>query len=62
VREPEARREPAPRREREERGGRGRGRDDRSSREPRRDPNATEGPDEGWNGPVPDFLKYTLGA
>ncbi|AQR73981.1 DEAD/DEAH box helicase [Sphingomonas sp. LM7] len=62
VREPEARREPAPRREREERGGRGRGRDERPSREPRRDPNATDGPDDGWNGPVPDFLKYTLGA
>ncbi len=26
----------------------------------RREP-ADEGPDEGWNGPVPDFLNYTLG-
>jgi hypothetical protein len=22
----------------------------------RRDPNAVEGPDEGWNGPIPSFL------
>lgn len=54
-------RDAAPRRER---GGRGRGRDeDRPSQEPRRQAQSPQdGPDEGWNGPVPDFLKYTLGA
>lgn len=53
-------RDAAPRRER---GDRGRGRDDRPSHEPRRQAQSPQdGPDEGWNGPVPDFLKYTLGA
>jgi superfamily II DNA/RNA helicase len=57
-REAEPRRDEAPRRER---GGRGRGRDDRP--EPRRQARGSqEEPDDGWNGPVPDFLKYTLGA
>jgi len=63
AREPAPQRETAPRREREERGGRGRGRDERPNREPRRDAQSPQdGPDDGWNGPVPDFLKYTLGA
>ncbi|ATY32653.1 DEAD/DEAH box helicase [Sphingomonas psychrotolerans] len=63
AREPVPQREAAPRREREERGGRGRGRDERPNREPRRDAQSSQdGPDDGWNGPVPDFLKYTLGA
>jgi superfamily II DNA/RNA helicase len=53
-------RDAAPRRER---GDRGRGRDDRPSHEPRRQAQSPQdGPDDGWNGPVPDFLKYTLGA
>ncbi len=54
-------RDAAPRRER---GGRGRGRDEeRPGQEPRRQAQSSQdGPDEGWNGPVPDFLKYTLGA
>ncbi|AJP72964.1 DEAD/DEAH box helicase [Sphingomonas hengshuiensis] len=30
--------------------------------EPRRRAESNDGPDDGWNGPVPDFLKYTLGA
>ncbi len=59
---------------RRERGGRGRSRDERPrderpreerpSHEPRRQAqsSAQDGPDDGWNGPVPDFLKYTLGA
>jgi superfamily II DNA/RNA helicase len=56
-REAEPRREAAPRRER---GGRGRS-DDRP--EPRRQSRGSQDePDDGWNGPVPDFLKYTLGA
>jgi superfamily II DNA/RNA helicase len=33
----------------------------RRSQEPRRDRYADDGPDEGWNGPVPDFLNVTLG-
>ena len=58
AREPEARREETPRRER---GGRGRGRgEDRD--QPRRQARAQDEPDDGWNGPVPDFLNYTLGA
>jgi superfamily II DNA/RNA helicase len=57
AREPAPQRDAAPRREREERGGRGR--DER----PRRAAHSSQdGPDDGWNGPVPDFLKYTLGA
>jgi superfamily II DNA/RNA helicase len=54
-------RDAAPRRER---GGRGRDRDERPSQhEPRRHAQSSQdGPDDGWNGPVPDFLKYTLGA
>ncbi|MDT8759954.1 DEAD/DEAH box helicase [Sphingomonas psychrotolerans] len=69
-REPEAEaaaapaRAAAPRREeppRRERGGRDRGRGDRQ--EPRHQARGQqEEPDDGWNGPVPDFLKYTLGA
>ncbi len=56
-REAEPRRETAPRRER---GGRGRSED---RPEPRRQSRGSQDePDEGWNGPVPDFLKYTLGA
>jgi superfamily II DNA/RNA helicase len=49
VREREAapKREPAPRRE------------EAKARPPRRD-ERDEGPDEGWNGPVPDFLNFTL--
>lgn len=63
AREPAPQREAAPHREREERGDRGRGRDERPHREPRRDAQSSQdGPDDGWNGPVPDFLKYTLGA
>jgi len=65
--EPEARtrREAEPRREaeaspRRERGGRGRSDDRPEPRRQSRDPQ--DEPDEGWNGPVPDFLKYTLGA
>jgi superfamily II DNA/RNA helicase len=51
----DARRDERPRREdsrpprREESRGRG----------PRREPD--DGPDDGWNGPVPDFLRFTLG-
>jgi superfamily II DNA/RNA helicase len=63
-REAEPRREPAPRREpepRRERGGRGRDREDRH--EPRRHARGQQDePDDGWNGPVPDFLNYTLGV
>ncbi|MCX8477535.1 MAG: DEAD/DEAH box helicase [Sphingomonas sp.] len=65
--EPEARapREAGPRRNeapRRERGGRGRGRGDERP-EPRRQARGEQDePDDGWNGPVPDFLKYTLGA
>ena len=61
-------RDAAPRRERGERGGRGRSRDERPREErPRDEPrrqaqSSQDGPDDGWNGPVPDFLKYTLGA
>jgi len=61
-------RDAPPRRERAERGGRGRSRDERPREErprdePRRQAQASQdGPDDGWNGPVPDFLKYTLGA
>ncbi|MDP5277575.1 DEAD/DEAH box helicase [Sphingomonas sp. DG1-23] len=48
---------------RRERGGRGRSREERPRDEPRRQAqSAQDGPDDGWNGPVPDFLKYTLGA
>ncbi|MCD2322724.1 DEAD/DEAH box helicase [Sphingomonas sp. IC-56] len=54
--------------EQPERPARNRGRDtanDRSAemlaREPRRYANAADdGPDEGWNGPVPDFLSYAI--
>ena len=49
----EARSPRAARPEREER--------PRRSQEPRRDRYADDGPDEGWNGPVPDFLNVTLG-
>jgi superfamily II DNA/RNA helicase len=59
LRAAEPRRDEAPRRER---GGRGRGRgEDRN--EPRRQARGGQDePDDGWNGPVPEFLKYTLGA
>jgi superfamily II DNA/RNA helicase len=30
--------------------------------EPRRRQPADDGPDDGWNGPVPEFLKFTLGS
>jgi superfamily II DNA/RNA helicase len=30
--------------------------------EPRRRQAADDGPDDGWNGPVPEFLKFTLGS
>ena len=30
--------------------------------EPRRHRQADDGPDDGWNGPVPDFLNFTLGS
>ncbi|MDV3458899.1 DEAD/DEAH box helicase [Sphingomonas sp. HF-S4] len=57
-------REPAPVRDaepRRERGGRGRDRDDQHA--PRRQSRAPQDePDDGWNGPIPDFLNYTLGA
>jgi superfamily II DNA/RNA helicase len=33
----------------------------RRSHEPRRDRYSDDGPDDGWNGPVPDFLNVTLG-
>lgn len=59
AREPEPRREETPRRER---GGRGRGRGGESREQPRRQTQAQDEPDDGWNGPVPDFLNYTLGA
>lgn len=36
-------------------------RDDRPRRDRRRD-ERDEGPDEGWNGPVPDFLNFTIPA
>ncbi|QAY75259.1 DEAD/DEAH box helicase [Sphingosinicella sp. BN140058] len=39
-------------------------RDERSDRRPRREDNrrdADEGPDEGWNGPIPDFLAHGFG-
>ncbi|MDG2534983.1 DEAD/DEAH box helicase [Sphingomonas sp. HITSZ_GF] len=35
---------------------------DRDRRRDERDPNRDLGPDEGWNGPIPDFLNYTLAA
>jgi superfamily II DNA/RNA helicase len=34
----------------------------RRGRDRRRDEVADEGPDEGWNGPVPDFLNFTIPA
>jgi len=40
-------------------------REDRSPRSPRREPanpNTNDGPDDGWNGPMPDFLRFTLGT
>jgi superfamily II DNA/RNA helicase len=58
ARETEIRREETPRRER---GGRGRGREE-GREQPRRQAQAQDEPDDGWNGPVPDFLNYTLGA
>ena len=58
ARETETRREETPRRER---GGRGRGREE-GREQPRRQAQAQDEPDDGWNGPVPDFLNYTLGA
>ncbi|MEP9357897.1 DEAD/DEAH box helicase [Sphingomonas sp. KR3-1] len=54
-REPRAREE-APRRERESRLRDEPPRRDRGGRRGDRD----DGPDDGWNGPVPDFLNYTL--
>ncbi|WP_448661860.1 DEAD/DEAH box helicase [Sphingomonas sp. CJ20] len=36
--------------------------DDRPRPEPRRQQAQNDGPDDGWNGPFPDFLNYTLGA
>ncbi len=57
---PRAERAPEPRRERG--GGRDEPRDARrepAPRSPRREPD--EGPDDGWNGPMPDFLRFTLG-
>jgi superfamily II DNA/RNA helicase len=49
----ERRPERAARPEREER--------PRRSDEPRRNRHVDDGPDEGWNGPIPDFLNVTLG-
>ncbi|UZK67587.1 DEAD/DEAH box helicase [Sphingomonas sp. M1-B02] len=46
----------APRRAR---GGRGPKAEERPRPQPR---SGEDGPDDGWNGPVPDFLKFTLGA
>jgi superfamily II DNA/RNA helicase len=34
----------------------------RRDRDRRRDQSADDGPDDGWNGPVPDFLQYTIPA
>jgi superfamily II DNA/RNA helicase len=57
-------REPAPRQEapRAERPRRDAPRDDRrDDRRPRRDA-IDDAPDDGWNGPMPDFLKATIGG
>jgi superfamily II DNA/RNA helicase len=51
----EPRREAAPRREDARRS-------EPRREEPRRRQPADDGPDDGWNGPVPDFLKFTLGS
>ncbi|MEG3182090.1 DEAD/DEAH box helicase [Sphingomonas sp. LT1P40] len=60
AREPRAEREPRPEREaRPEREPRNDRRADRDR--PRRDAQS-DGPDEGWNGPVPDFLNFTIPA
>ena len=56
---PEARPEPKPARE-PRREARPEPRAD--ARPPRREPaTANDGPDDGWNGPMPDFLRFTLG-
>jgi superfamily II DNA/RNA helicase len=44
------------------RSGRGQDRKPRWDESLGRDPNAVEGPDEGWNGPVPAFLSVGVGG
>ncbi|HEX7819491.1 MAG TPA: DEAD/DEAH box helicase [Sphingobium sp.] len=48
---------------REDRAENGRGERDRNrSGNPRQDANQVDGPDEGWNGPIPDFLNFGFGG
>jgi superfamily II DNA/RNA helicase len=64
--EPRRERRPREERPRDERPRDDRPRDEQPRRDNRRrderDPNRDLGPDEGWNGPIPDFLNYTLAA
>jgi superfamily II DNA/RNA helicase len=58
--EPRAERAPEPRRERSPKRDEPRdARRDPAPRPQRREPD--DGPDDGWNGPMPDFLRFTLG-
>jgi len=62
VRRDEPRREPARREEprRDEPRRDRRPRDEQPRRDHRRRDERDDGPDDGWNGPIPDFLNYTL--
>ena len=57
----EDRSEPTPRPAEPRRESRTESRNDNRGRDRHREP-VNEGPDDGWNGPMPDFLRFTLGS